>query len=255
MNARFMLSSPRLRGDAIAAPGNRISAKPQHVRILVAEDDWRVAENVRIGLERAGFAVDLAVDGGEALAGAITIDYDAIVLDVMLPELDGIAVSKALREAGRAVPILMLTALDAVVERVAGLDAGADDYLAKPFAMVELVARVKALLRRRHPGRSGQLEAGVIQLDTGAHTLKVMQAKVELTAKEFAILEYLMVNRGQLVSRSQMLEHAWGFELEGGDNLVEVLIGRIRRKLRDAGAGDPIKTIRGAGYRFEMAIA
>ncbi|HVC76049.1 MAG TPA: response regulator transcription factor [Candidatus Micrarchaeaceae archaeon] len=225
------------------------------MRILVAEDDRRVAENVRTGLERAGFAVDIAMDGKEALTCATTVDYDAIVLDVMLPELDGIAVSRALREGGRPMPILMLTALDAVIERVAGLEAGADDYLAKPFAMVELVARVKALLRRRHPGRSGMLGAGVIQLDTGAHTLQVMQVKVELTAKEFAILEYLMVNRGQLVSRAQMLEHVWGFELEGGDNLVEVLIGRIRRKLRDAGAGDPIKTIRGAGYRFDVAVA
>ena len=237
----------------MAEPGN--AAESLHLRILVAEDDRRVAENVRTGLERAGFAVDIAMDGREALAWAATIDYDAIVLDVMLPELDGIAVSKALREASRPIPILMLTALDAVIERVAGLEAGADDYLAKPFAMVELVARVKALLRRRHPGRSGLLEVGVIQLDTGAHTVQVMQANVELTAKEFAILEYLMVNRGQLVSRGQMLEHAWGFELEGGDNLVEVLIGRIRRKLRDAGAGDPIRTIRGAGYKLEPTDA
>jgi len=224
------------------------------VRILVAEDDARVAANVRKGLERAGFDVNIAHDGDETLAVAVAFDYDAIVLDVMLPGQDGISVSKALRQAGRGMPILMLTALDEVVERVAGLDAGADDYLAKPFAMVELVARVKALLRRQLPGRSLEIEAGSMRLDTGARTLRVDSVLVPLTAKEYAILEYLMVNRGQLVSRTQILEHVWGFELEGGDNLVEVMLGRIRRKLDQAGAGKPVTTVRGAGYRFEKPV-
>ena len=215
------------------------------------EDDLRVAANVRTGLEREGFAVDAAGDGEEALAAAQTIDYDAIVLDVMLPGMDGIQVSRALRQAGKATPILMLTALDEVDERVAGLDAGADDYLPKPFAMTELVARVKALVRRQLPGRNAQIEAGRMQLDTGAHSLRVDGQPVPLTSKEYGILEFLMVNRGQLVSRAQILEHVWGFELEGGDNLVEVLLGRIRRKLSEAGAGKPVVTIRGAGYRFE----
>lgn len=219
----------------------------------MAEDDTRVALNLQRGLERAGFDVDIAQRGDEAVAAAGAFDYDAIVLDVMLPGQDGIAVSKALRQAGKQTPILMLTALDAVVERVAGLDAGADDYLSKPFAMVELVARVKALLRRRLPGRSLQIESGPMRLDTGAHTLRVESELVPLTAKEYAILEYLMVNRGQLVSRTQVLEHVWGLELEGGDNLVEVMLGRIRRKLDLAGAGKPITTVRGAGYRFENA--
>lgn len=221
------------------------------MRILVVEDDARVASNVRKGLERAGFDVDIAQRGDEAIAVGSAFDYDAIILDVMLPVQDGIAVSRALRQAGRKVPILMLTALDEVVERVAGLDAGADDYLAKPFAMVELVARVKALLRRQLPGRSLVIEAGPMQLDTAAQTLRVEGALVPLTAREYGILEYLMVNRGQLVSRIQVLEHVWGFELEGGDNLVEVMIGRIRRKLDRAGAGKPITTVRGAGYRIE----
>jgi two-component system OmpR family response regulator len=221
------------------------------VRILVAEDDARVAANVRKGLERAGFDVDVAQRGDEAIAIATMFDYDAIVLDVMLPGRDGIGVSKALRQAGKEVPILMLTALDEVVERVAGLDAGADDYLSKPFAMVELVARIKALLRRQLPGRKAQLESGSMCLDTGARTLTVGGATVPLTAKEYAILEYLMVNRGQLVSRTQVLEHVWGYGLEGGDNLVEVMLGRVRRKLDLAGAGNRITTVRGAGYRFE----
>jgi len=221
------------------------------VRILVVEDDHRVAENVATGLERAGFSVDIAGNGNQAVDAARAIDYDAIVLDVMLPGKDGIAVSKDLRRSGREVPILMLTALDEVVERVAGLDAGADDYLSKPFAMPELVARVKALVRRRLPGRSAVIESGPIMLDTAAHTVRVHDAMVALTAKEYAILEFLMVNRGQLVTRGQLLEHIWGFEVEGGDNLVEVLLGRVRRKLSVAGAGRPVTTVRGAGYRFE----
>ena len=223
------------------------------MRILVAEDDSRVAANVRKGLERAGFDVDIAQHGDEAVAVATAFDYDAIVLDVMLPGQDGIAVSRTLRQAGKETPILMLTALDEVVERVAGLDAGADDYLPKPFAMVELIARVRALVRRRLPGRTLQIESGPMRLDTGARTLRVNGALMLMTAKEYAVLEYLMVNRGQLVSRTQVLEHVWGFELEGGDNLVEVMLGRIRRKLDLAGAGKPITTIRGAGYRFENA--
>ncbi|MEO8744244.1 MAG: response regulator transcription factor [Candidatus Dormibacter sp.] len=221
------------------------------MRILVVEDDDRVAANVLTGLERVGFQVDVARDGNEALSAARAIDYDAMVLDVMLPGLDGIAVSKRLREAGKGTPILMLTALDEVEERVAGLDAGADDYLSKPFAMAELVARVKALVRRQLPGRISHIEAGPLVLDTGAHTLRADRALVPLTAKEYAILEFLMINRGQLVSRLQVLDHVWGFEFDGGDNLVEVLIGRIRRKLREAGAGQPVTTVRGAGYRFE----
>ena len=221
------------------------------MRILVVEDDERVAGNVREGLERAGLDVDTAKDGDQGLAAAGAVDYDAIVLDVMLPGKSGIEISEALRKAGRSMPILMLTALDDVPERVAGLDAGADDYLSKPFAMVELVARVKALLRRQLPGRSERIEAGNMVLDTGAHILRVDGERVNLTAKEYSILEYLMVNRDHLISRSQLLEHVWGFELEGGDNLVEVMVGRIRRKLAQAGAGQPLTTVRGAGYRFE----
>jgi DNA-binding response OmpR family regulator len=225
------------------------------MRVLVAEDDRRVAENVRTGLERAGFEVDVAERGDYALAAATAIDYDAIVLDVMLPGQDGIAVSRYLRAKGQETPILMLTALDEVVERVAGLDAGADDYLSKPFAMAELVARVKALVRRRLPGRQTLIEAGPILLDTGAQTVRVQGGLVRLTAKEYGILEFLMISRGQLVSRSQVLEHVWGLEMEGGDNMVEVLLGRIRRKLAQAGGGNPVTTVRGAGYRFENAAS
>lgn len=204
-----------------------------------------------MGLEIAGFEVDVVGDGVEAVAAAEAIGYDAIVLDVMLPGRDGIDVSKTLRAAGKDTPILMLTALDEVDERIAGLDAGADDYVAKPFALAEVVARIRALVRRRLPGRSVRIDAGSLIVDTAAHSVDVEGAPVALTAKEYAILELLVMNRGQVMSRPQVLEHVWGFGLEGGDNLVEVLIGRIRRKLKEAGAGNPITTIRGAGYRFE----
>lgn len=221
------------------------------MRVLVAEDDERVSSSVRMGLEIAGFEVDVVGDGVEAVAAAEAIGYDAIVLDVMLPGRDGIDVSKTLRAAGKDTPILMLTALDEVDERIAGLDAGADDYVAKPFALAEVVARIRALVRRRLPGRSVRIDAGSLIVDTAAHSVDVEGAPVALTAKEYAILELLVMNRGQVMSRPQVLEHVWGFGLEGGDNLVEVLIGRIRRKLKEAGAGNPITTIRGAGYRFE----
>jgi DNA-binding response OmpR family regulator len=221
------------------------------MRILVVEDDERVSANVRTGLERSGFDVDVSGNGNEAFVAASALDYDAIVLDVMLPGQDGIEVSRHLRASGKQTPILMLTALDEVAERVAGLDAGADDYLSKPFAMAELVARVKALVRRQLPGRNPCIEVGDLELDTAAHSLRTRGIAVVLTAKEYAILEFLMLNRGQVVTRTQVLEHAWGFELEGGDNLVEVLLGRIRRKIREAGGGNPVTTIRGAGYRFE----
>jgi DNA-binding response OmpR family regulator len=221
------------------------------VRVLVVEDDPRVSASVQTGLEHSGFTVDVVADGSEALAAALAIEYDAIILDVMLPGKNGITVSQTLRAEGRATPILMLTALDEVIERVAGLDAGADDYLSKPFAMAELVARVRALVRRRLPGKRVVMEAGPMTIDMGAHTVRVKGEVVRLTAREYAILEFLMINRGQLVSRSQILEHVWGFELEGGDNLVEVLLGRIRRKLTEAGAGRPVTTVRGSGYRFE----
>lgn len=217
----------------------------------MAEDDERVADTVRTGLERAGFDVDLVGRGEEALAAATAIGYDAIVLDVMLPGRDGIDVSRALRAAGSEIPILMLTALDEVDERIAGLDAGADDYVPKPFALAEVVARVRALVRRQLPGRKERIESGPLVIDTAGHAVMVDAVPVPLTAKEYAILEFLVMNQGQVITRSQVLEHVWGFGLEGGDNLVEVLIGRIRRKLKDAGAGNPITTIRGAGYRFE----
>jgi len=220
------------------------------VRVLIVEDDRRLAESLRRSLVESRMAVDVAHDGEEALAAAASTTYDVIVLDVMLPRLDGLEVTRSLRERRVDTPILMLTARDGVDDRVAGLDAGADDYLVKPFALREVVARLRALTRRHVPNRKAQLRAGNLLLDTAAQTLTVDDRAVELTAKEFAILEYFLLNQGRLLTRSQILENAWDYDFEGGRNLIEVYIGRLRKKLIAAGAGDPFVTVRGSGYRY-----
>jgi DNA-binding response OmpR family regulator len=195
-------------------------------------------------------SVDVMHDGDDGLAAASTTPYDVIVLDLMLPRLNGFDLTRRLRERSVDTPILILTGRDAVDDRVAGLEAGADDYLVKPFALREVVARLRALTRRHLPNRKAQLRAGNVLLDTAAHTLAVEGRVVDLTTKEFAILEYFLLNQGMLLTRSQILEHAWNYDFEGGRNLIEVYIGRLRKKLVDAGAGDPFVTVRGSGYRF-----
>ena len=196
-------------------------------------------------------AVDVTHDGEDGLAAAASTPYDVIVLDIMLPRLNGFELTRRLRERGVETPILMLTARDAVDDRVAGLEAGADDYLIKPFALREVVARLRALTRRHLTNRQSQLKAGKVLLDTAAHTLTVGEREVDLTTKEFAILEYFLLNQGRLLTRSQILEHAWNYDFDGGRNLIEVYIGRLRKKLIEAGAGDPFLTVRGSGYRYE----
>jgi two-component system, OmpR family, response regulator len=223
------------------------------MRILLVEDDPRLAASVHRGLEEAGFSVDAVHDGESGLVGATTTPSDALILDVMLPGLDGCEVTRRLRRASIRTPVLMLTARDAVDDRVTGLDAGADDYLVKPFALRELVARLRALTRRDLPDRGAMLTAGPIALDTRSHRLVVGDRPVELTAKEFAILEYFMLHPGLLLTRGQLFEHVWDYDFEGGRNLIEVYIGRLRHKLAAAGVRDPFVTLRGAGYRFEPA--
>ncbi|HEY7201849.1 MAG TPA: response regulator transcription factor [Candidatus Dormibacteraeota bacterium] len=222
------------------------------MRVLIVEDDPQLAASLHRGLEEAGMAVDTVADGPSALDAAPAAAYDVIVLDVMLPGRDGLDVVRALRERRLRTPVLMLTGLGAVEDRVRGLEAGADDYLVKPFALSELVARVRALRRRHLPDRTAILTAGPIRLDTGAHRLEVDGREVALTAKEFAILELFLLHPGQLLTREQILQGVWDWELEDGRNLVEVYVGRLRRKLAAAGAGDPLRTLRGAGYRFEV---
>ncbi len=221
--------------------------------MLLVEDDHRLAAGVQRGLGEAGLAVDAVGDGDDGLAAAAANPYDVIILDVMLPALDGLAVARALRQHKVGTPILMLTARDAVEDRVKGLEAGADDYLVKPFAMRELVARVRALARRHLPDRSAVLSCGAIVLDTAAHLVTINGGEVAFTAKEFAILEFFLHNPGRLLTRTQILEHVWDYDFDGGRNLVEVYMARLRHKVTSAGAKDPFVTVRGAGYRLEAA--
>jgi DNA-binding response OmpR family regulator len=222
------------------------------VKVLIVEDDHRLAASVRRGLEDAGFVTDSVFDGQEALTAALTMSYDVILLDVMLPRVSGIEVSRQLRSRRVQAPILMLTARDSVDDRVLGLEAGADDYLVKPFALREVVARIKALSRRHLTDRTAVLRAGPLALDTSARRLTVGQQSVMLTPKEYAILEYFMINQGRLLTRDQIIEHVWDYDFEGGRNLIETYVNHLRSKLGSAGAGDPFVTVRGLrGYRFE----
>jgi two-component system OmpR family response regulator len=224
------------------------------MRILVVEDDRQTAVSIRQGLREEGFSVDLVADGEEAVAAAMTTPFDVIVLDVMLPgDLDGFAVCSRLRMRRVRAPVLMLTARDAIDDRVQGLEAGADDYLVKPFVFRELLARVRALARRHLDGRANVLVAGDLALDLSAKQATVRDTPVALTGKELSILEYFLHHPGQLLSRAQIEEHVWSYDFDSDSNLVEVYIARIRRKLAAVGLRDPIVTLRGAGYRLEPA--
>ncbi|MER2266962.1 response regulator transcription factor [Methylobacterium oxalidis] len=214
------------------------------MRVLVVEDEPRIAEDVRCGLQQAGYAVDVAVDGEAAWFQADVESYDALVLDLGLPRLDGLSVLKRLRAAGRAVPVLILTARDGWRERVEGIDAGADDYLAKPFRMEELLARLRAILRRTAGHASPILRFGAVELDTRSRSAAVSGRPVSLTALEYRLLSCLLHHRGQVVSPGALLEHLYETGAEREANAVEALVTRLRRKL-----GVPvIETRRGHGY-------
>lgn len=220
--------------------------------MLVVEDDRRLGATLRRGLGEEGIVADLAEDGDEGLGAALASQFDVIVLDVMLPgATDGYAVCAALRERRIRTPVLMLTARDAIDDRVRGLEAGADDYLVKPFAFRELVARVRALSRRHLEDRGSRLRAGALELDTGARRVTAGERALVLTPKELNILEYFMHNARLLLTRAQIEQHVWSHDLAPASNLVEVYVGRIRRKLIEAGLADPFITLRGEGYRFD----
>jgi two-component system, OmpR family, response regulator len=216
------------------------------VRALVVEDQPKLASLIQRGLSEEGYAVDVAPDGPQALVRATATEYDVIVLDVMLPGLDGFEVCRRLRAQTVQSPVLMLTARDGVDDRIAGLDLGADDYLTKPFAFDELVARLRALTRRGALERTPVLEVGVLRLDPRTKQVWRGDEEVELSAKEFALLETFMRHPGQVLSRFELLEHAWDFAYENRSNVVDVYVRYLRQKL----GASTIETVRGAGYRL-----
>ncbi|MFB8114616.1 response regulator transcription factor [Streptomyces sp. NPDC056465] len=217
------------------------------MRLLIVEDEKRLATSLAKGLTAEGFAVDVVHDGLEGLHLAGQGVHDLVVLDIMLPGMNGYRICAALRAAGHGTPILMLTAKDGEYDEAEGLDTGADDYLTKPFSYVVLVARIRALLRRRGGSASPVLTAGALRMDTAARRVHLRGDEVVLTAKEFAVLEQLAQRAGEVVSKADILEHVWDFAYDGDPNIVEVYVSTLRRKLGAAS----IRTVRGAGYRLE----
>ena len=218
------------------------------MRVLLVEDDQRIAHFVAKGLRENTYAVDVAVDGGAALYQSAINVYDAIVLDVMLPVKDGFAVCRELRESGVKTPVLMLTARDAVEDKVVGLDAGADDYLTKPFAFDELLARLRALLRRGADVRLPRIVVADLEIDTAGQRVWRAGREISLTSKEYALLEYLAREKGKIVGRAEIAEHVWDDSFDVFSNLIDVYVRRLRAKMDEGFAAPLIHTRRGSGY-------
>jgi len=227
--------------------------KERHMRLLLVEDDARIARFVAKGLREEAYAVDVTGNGDDALYEAAINSYDLVILDVMIPGRNGFEVCRELRRAGQRMPILMLTARDAVEDRVSGLDHGADDYLTKPFEFRELLARLRALLRRSGELRAAQITVADLVLDTGAQSVSRAGRSIPVTTKEYALIEFLARNAGRVVGRAEIAEHVWDESFDPFSNLIEVYVNRVRRKI-DAGEGKPLlHTRRGAGYFFGVA--
>jgi two-component system, OmpR family, response regulator len=220
------------------------------MRVLVVEDEVKMGGLLRRGLQEEGHAADVARTGDDALWMAAAVDYDAIVLDVMLPGWDGFAVCRELRERGVWAPVLMLTARTGVEDRISGLDAGADDYLPKPFAFGELLARLRALARRGAPERPTVLEVAGLRLDPSTRQVWRGETEIELSGKEFALLETFMRRPGQVLSRYQLLEHAWDIAYENKSNVVDVYVRYLREKVDRPFGVESLETVRGTGYRL-----
>lgn len=218
------------------------------MRILIVEDERQIAAFLERGLKEEGYAIDVVYNGNDALDWAAAVEYDGIVLDVMLPGRDGFSVCRELRARGSKTPVLMLTARDTVDDRVTGLDIGADDYLVKPFAFKELVARLRAVTRRQTDTRSVELQVGDLTLNTLTHTAQRGERRIELTAKEYNLLEFLMRNPNRVLTRTQIAEHVWNLDFLSESNVVDVYIRYLRRKIDGDSEQKLIKTMRGSGY-------
>jgi len=218
------------------------------MRILVVEDEKKVASFIKRGLEEENFSVDMAYDGEEGLYMAESNPYDLILMDVMLPKMDGLAVIKELRNRGNKAPVLCLTAKDTVEDIVSGLDSGSDDYLTKPFAFAELVARVRALLRRGTQDRGAEIRFADLRLDPVAHKVWRSNKEIELTAKEYALLEYFMRNPNQVLTRTMIAEHVWDYTFDSFTNIIDVYVNYLRKKVDRDYDKKLIHTVRGIGY-------
>lgn len=225
------------------------------MRLLIVEDEQSLQQHLHSGFKKEGYAVDVCSDGREGLFNGKETNYDAAIIDIGLPEIDGLEVIRQLRKAGRDFPIIVLTARGHWKDKVDGLEAGADDYLAKPFVFEELLARVKALLRRSVGMASATLELGIYQLDTAGKQVSVAGQAVELTSYEYNTLEYLMTHKDKVVSKTELTEHLYEQDYDRDSNVIEVFIRRLRKKLDPEGTRNPILTQRGLGYRFNVESA
>lgn len=223
------------------------------MRLLLVEDQGKVARFIHRGLEEEGYAVDVAPSGEDAVAMAGVTPYDLVLLDLMLPGMDGLEVCRRLRRKRSRAPILMLTARDSVEDRVTGLDVGADDYLAKPFAFAELLARIRALLRRHEEIRGEELVVSDLRLNPATHEVVRGDRRIELTSKEYQVLEYLMRRAGQVVTRTMILEGVWDYDFDPGSNVVDVYLRYLRRKIDDPCPVKLLETVRGTGYRLRRS--
>jgi two-component system, OmpR family, response regulator PhoP len=223
------------------------------MRVLIVEDEVALRDSLKHKLAEAGFTVDVAADGEEGLFAALEFPLDVAIVDLGLPKVSGLEVIRQVREQRKSYPILILTARDRWQDKVEGLQAGADDYVAKPFHFEEVLARVQALLRRSGGWASPELACGAVSLDTRAQTVKVNGAPVELTTFEYRILEHLMLRAGEVISKTELTERLYDEESERDSNVIEVLVGRLRRKLDPQDTVKPIETLRGRGYRFALA--